>query len=458
MATGNQELQRGLKERHIQMIALGGAIGTGLFYGSATTIQLVGPAITISYIIGGIIIFLIMRALGEMSVDYPVAGSFSFYAYQNVGNFAGFFSGWNYWFNYIVVCMAEITAIGAYINFWYPGVPGWISALVALVLLTAVNLANVKAYGEFEFWFAIIKVVTIIAMIIAGLLLIFLGIGNNGQPLGFANLWAHGGFLPNGILGLLFSLVVVMFSFGGVELIGITAGEAENPQKSIPSAINKVVYRILLFYVGALTVMMIIYPWNQIGTQGSPFVEIFSKIGIPAAASIINAVVITAALSAFNSGLYSNGRMLYNLAQQGNAPEALGRVSKNGAPSIGILFSAGLILISVILNYLFPGKVFLYLISVATIAGILNWTMILLTQIKFRQNRSPEEIEKLHFKMPLFPISNYISLAFLAMVVVIMAFMPDMVYALYVAPIWFLILYIGYRIQLNYKAKTPVGD
>lgn len=449
----HKELHRGLKNRHIQMIALGGAIGTGLFYGSSTTIALVGPAITLSYLIGGIMIFLVVRALGEMSVDEPVSGAFSYYAYKYWGDFPGFFSGWNYWFNYIVVSMAELAVVGAYINFWLPNVPTWVSALIFLVAITLINLINVKAFGEFEFWFALIKVVAIIAMIIFGLLMIFFGLGNNGVPTGFSNLWAHGGFLPNGLWGLLLSLVIVMFSFGGVELIGITAGEADNPKKSIPKAINQVIWRILVFYIGALSILIIIYPWNQVGATGSPFVDIFSKIGIGAAAGILNVVVLTAALSTYNSGLYSNGRMLYSLALQGNAPRAFSKLSENGIPYIGVLFSSALTLITVILNFLVPGKVFMYLISIALIAGIFNWTMIMITQYKFRrQKEAANQADKLEFKLPLYPIANVITVAYLALVIVMMYFIPDMRISLYIGPIWIVLLYLGYKLRGN---KTP---
>ncbi|HEY8911209.1 MAG TPA: amino acid permease [Desulfosporosinus sp.] len=430
------------------MIALGGAIGTGLFYGSGTTIKLVGPGISLSYIIGGIAIFFIMRALGEMSVDEPVSGSFSHYAGRYWGDFAGFFSGWNYWFCYVVVSMAELSVVGVYINYWFPEVPTWISALVFLILITLVNLINVKAFGEFEFWFSLIKVVAIVAMILFGLFIIVFGLGNNGQPIGLSNLWAHGGYLPNGLWGLLLSLVIVMFSFGGVELIGITAGEADNPKESIPKAINQVVWRILLFYVGALLVLTIIYPWNLVGTTGSPFVEIFSKIGVPAAAGILNVVVLTAALSTYNSGLYSNGRMLHSLALHGSAPKMFAHLSKAGAPVTGVLFSSALTLIAVILNFLVPGKVFLYLISVATIAAIFNWTMILITHLKFRRAKQDSgEANDLAFKLPFYPLSNYVTLVFLAMVVVLMAYIPDMTYSLYIGPVWILILYIGYKVK-----------
>lgn len=453
MATNyeSEKLQRGLSNRHIQLIALGGAIGVGLFYGSSATIQMAGPAILLSYLIGGLVIFTIMRALGEMAVDEPVSGSFSSYANRYLGPFAGYLTGWTYWFMWVVVGMAEITVIGVYVNYWYPDIPQWVSALAAVLVVTLINLANVKAFGEFEFWFAMIKVVAIIGMILVGLGIILFGFGNGGQPVGFDNLWAQGGFMPNGVKGLVMSLVLVMFSFGGVELVGITAGEAKNPRKSIPSAINNVVWRILIFYIAALGIMMILYPWNQVGTNGSPFVLIFDKIGIPGAAHIINFVVLTAALSAFNSGLFSTGRMLYNLSLQNNGPKYFGQLNKHQTPRRGILFSASFLLVAVFLNYIIPEKVFMFISSVATVAVITSWTIILLTQLKFRQSKTKEEVGKLAFKMPLHPLSSYLALAFLAFVIVLMAFMEGMREALIVAPVWFLILYIGYRM----KKKSP---
>lgn len=446
MDTSNTDphIRRALKNRHIQMIALGGAIGTGLFYGSATVVKMAGPAIILSYLIGGIVIFFIMRALGEMAVDHPVSGSFSQYAYQYWGELPGFIAGWNYWFNYVVVGMAELSVIGIYINYWFPTVPTWVSALVCLVAVTLINTMNVKAYGEFEFWFAIIKVLAIIGMILFGIALIVFGVGNGGQPIGISNLWLHGGFFPHGIHGMIMSLVLVMFSFGGVELIGITAGEAENPDKSIPQAINQVVWRILLFYVGALTVILAIFPWDQIEVTGSPFVQIFMHVGIPSAANLLNFVVLTAALSAYNSALYSNGRMLYGLAVQGNAPKIFGKLNSAGAPVTAVLVSTAVTLIAVLLSYLDPEKVFFYFMALATISIIINWATILIVQLKFRKQQ--EQAHKtVMFKMPLYPITSYISLAFLGAVVVIMAFMPDMRFSLYIAPVWLLCLYIGYK-------------
>jgi len=452
MTSENHGMHRGLKNRHIQMIALGGAIGTGLFYGSAQTIQLAGPAITLSYTIGGIVIFLIMRMLGEMSVDEPVSGSFSHYAYKYWGEFPGFLSGWNYWFNYIVVSMAELTAVGIYIHYWWPDIPPWVSAFVFLVIITLINLVEVRMFGELEFWFALIKVIAIIGMIVLGILMIFAGIGTGGQAIGFENLWIHGGFMPNGVWGLLLSLVIVMFSFGGIELIGITAGEADNPKKSIPKAINQVIWRILLFYVGALMVMLIIYPWNKVGLEGSPFVQIFSKMGIPAAATILNIVVLTAALSVYNSGIYSNARMLYALAQQGNAPKAFIKLNNKGIPVAGVLASSACTLIAVVLNYLVPGKVFLYLISIAVLAAVINWVMIVIANLKFRAAKGAEA-ETLEFKVPGYPFANYFCIAFLLMIVGLMFQIDDMKLSLYVMPLWLAILWGAFRFKKQVIVK-----
>lgn len=447
-----EDLHRGLKNRHIQLIALGGAIGTGLFYGAGESISMAGPAVLLCYLVGGAVIFLIMRALGEMSVDTPVSGAFSYYAYRNWGDFPGFLSGWNYWFNYIAVSMAELVVVGAYVQYWFPSVPLWLSSLVFLVLITAVNLISVRAYGEFEFWFAIIKVLAICAMIVFGLCIILFGWGNGGDPTGINNLWEQGGFMPNGLAGMATAVVVVMFSFGGVELIGITAGEADDPKRSIPKAINQVVYRILIFYAGAIFVMVAIFPWNRLGGNESPFVTIFDRLGIAGAATILNVVVLTAALSAYNSGLYANGRMLYALSRQGNAPKAFSRLNAAGSPWVGVLVSSGVTALAVLLNYVMPGKVFLYVVSVALIAGIFNWSMIMITQMKFRK-RLGSNAATLQFRMPLFPIANIVVLIFLAAVAVGMYFNENYRIAVFIGPIWIAILAVAFYFKK--KAQGP---
>ncbi|WP_374978935.1 amino acid permease [Pseudomonas solani] len=461
MSSSEHELQRGLGERHIRLMALGACIGVGLFLGSAKAIQMAGPAIMLSYIIGGLAILVIMRALGEMAVHNPVAGSFSRYAQDYLGPLAGFLTGWNYWFLWLVTCVAEITAVAIYMQIWFPDVDRWVWALLALASMGTINLITVRAFGEFEFWFALIKIVTIIAMVVAGAGMIVFGIGNGGIATGISNLWNHGGFMPNGIQGVLMSLQMVMFAYLGVEMIGLTAGEARNPQKTIPNAINSVFWRILLFYVGALFVIMSIYPWNEIGTQGSPFVMTFERLGIKTAAGIINFVVITAALSSCNGGIFSTGRMLYSLAQHGQAPKPFARTSRNGVPRNALLLSIGALLLGVLLNYLVPEKVFVWVTSIATFGAIWTWAMILLAQMKFRRSLSPAEQGKLQFKMWLFPLSSYLALAFLVLVVVLMAFFEETRIALYIGPAFLVLLTVLYKV-LNLKAKVEadnaVGD
>ncbi|OAH59709.1 MULTISPECIES: amino acid permease [Bacillaceae] len=430
------ELQRGLEQRHITLMSLGAAIGVGLFLGSATAIKLAGPAILLSYAIGGIAIFFIMRALGEMAIQNPVAGSFSQYAHDYLGPLAGYITGWNYWFMWIITCMAEITAVGIYMEYWFPDVARWIWALSALVIVTAVNFMAVKMYGEFEFWFTLVKIVTILFMIAIGLGMITFGIGNGGIATGIHNLWIHGGFFANGYLGVFMSLSMVMFAYAGVEMIGITAGEAKNPTKSLSKAIDTVFWRILVFYIGALFVIMSIYPWTELGT-GSPFVMTFNKVGIPGAAGILNFVVLTAALSSCNSGIFSTGRMLFNLAQQGEAPAKYKKLSKIGIPSAAVLASAGALLIGVALNYLVPGKVFMLMTSIATFGAVWTWSIILLTQIRYRKSLSKESQKQLYYKMPFFPYSSYLTLAFLGFVIVMMGFFPGTRIALLFGPLWY---------------------
>lgn len=443
--TNNAEnLNRGLKQRHITLMSLGSAIGVGLFLGSASAIKLAGPSILFGYIIAGLAIFFIMRALGEMAIEQPVAGSFSKYAHDYLGPLAGFITGWNYWFLWVVTCMAEITAAGIYMEYWFPGTPRWVWALIALVLMSALNFLSVKVYGELEFWFALIKIVTIICMIVIGTGIILFGFGNGGVATGISNLWSHGGWFPNGFTGLLLSLQMVLFAYLGVELIGVTAGEAENPKKTLSKAIDNVFWRILIFYVGALFVMMAIYPWNEIGDKGSPFVLTFEQIGIAKAAGIINFVVLTAALSSCNGGLFSTGRMLFTLAQQKQAPEKFGQLNKNGIPSKGILATAFVLLIGVALNYVVPAKVFTWLTSISTFGAIWTWGVIVVAQLHFRKGLPQEAQNKLTYKMPLYPLSSYATLAFLILVLGIMAYSNDTRIALIVGPIWLIALVVVY--------------
>ncbi|ADW75296.1 aromatic amino acid transporter AroP [Rahnella aquatilis] len=445
------ELKRGLKNRHIQLIALGGAVGTGLFLGSASVIQSAGPGIILGYAIAGFIAFLIMRQLGEMVVEEPVAGSFSHFAYKYWGGFAGFASGWNYWVLYVLVAMAELTAVGKYIQFWWPEIPTWASAAVFFVLINAINLTNVKVFGEMEFWFAIIKVVAVVAMILFGGWLLFSDTA--GPQATVRNLWEQGGFLPHGMTGLVMMMAIIMFSFGGLELVGITAAEADNPETSIPKATNQVIYRILIFYVGSLAVLLSLMPWTRVGPDTSPFVLIFHDLGDALVANALNVVILTAALSVYNSCVYCNSRMLFGLAQQGNAPKALLNVDKRGVPVASILVSAATTALCVLINYLMPGEAFGLLMALVVSALVINWAMISLAHIKFRQAKRREGVEP-KFKALLYPLGNYICLLFMAAILVIMAITPGMAISVWLIPVWLVVLAIGYWIKNQQSGKS----
>ncbi|MDF7630907.1 aromatic amino acid transporter AroP [Erwiniaceae bacterium L1_55_4] len=439
-----ESLHRGLKNRHIQLIALGGAVGTGLFLGSASVIKSAGPAVILGYAIAGFIAFLIMRQLGEMVVEEPVAGSFSHFAYKYWGNFAGFASGWNYWVLYVLVAMAELSAVGKYIQFWYPEFPTWASAAIFFVVINAINLTNVKVFGEMEFWFAIIKVVAVIGMILFGGWLLFSG--NAGPQASVTNLWNQGGFLPHGMTGLVMMMAIIMFSFGGLELVGITAAEADNPQESIPKATNQVLWRILIFYIGSLAVLLSLLPWTRVTEETSPFVLIFHELGDAFVANALNVVILTAALSVYNSCVYCNSRMLFGLAQQGNAPKALLNVDKRGVPVATILVSAVATALCVLINYLMPGEAFGLLMSLVVSALVINWAMISLAHMKFRKKKDQQGVTT-RFKAVLYPFGNWLCLAFMAAVLVIMAMTPGMAISVWLIPVWIIILAVGYTIK-----------
>ena len=439
-----EALKRGLKNRHIQLIALGGAVGTGLFLGSASVIESAGPAVILGYAIAGFIAFLIMRQLGEMVVEEPVAGSFSHFAYKYWGNFAGFASGWNYWVLYVLVAMAELTAVGKYIQFWWPDFPTWASAAIFFVMINAINLTNVKVFGEMEFWFAIIKVVAVIGMILFGGWLLFSGHG--GPQATVRNLWEQGGFFPHGLGGLVMVMAIIMFSFGGLELVGITAAEADNPETSIPKATNQVLWRILIFYIGSLAVLLSLMPWTRVTADVSPFVFIFHELGDAMVANALNVVILTAALSVYNSCVYCNSRMLFGLAQQGNAPKALLKVDRRGVPVLTILVSAVATALCVLINYLMPGEAFGLLMSLVVSALVINWAMISLAHLKFRRKKDQQGVTT-RFKALFYPVGNWICLIFLAAILVLMATTPGMVISVWLIPVWLVILGIGYFIK-----------
>ncbi|WPN98689.1 amino acid permease [Pseudomonas sp. MUP55] len=444
-------LKRGLNARHIRFMALGSAIGTGLFYGSASAIQMAGPAVLLAYLIGGAAVFMVMRALGEMAVHNPVSGSFGQYAGTYLGPMAGFILGWTYAFEMIIVCLADVTAFGIYMGFWFPEVARWVWVLGIVFLIGGLNLCNVKVFGEMEFWLSLLKVGAIVAMILGGFGIMLFGIHSAGetQAAGLSNLWAHGGFMPNGIGGLIASFAVVMFAFGGIEIIGITAGEAKDPQRVIPKAINAVPLRILLFYVLTLFVLMAIYPWPQIGSQGSPFVQIFSNLGIGSAATILNIVVISAAVSAINSDIFGAGRMMYGLAQQGQAPKGFAQLSRHGVPWMTVLVMGAALLGGVVLNYLIPENVFLLIASIATFATVWVWLMILFTQVAMRRSMTKAQVAELKFPVPFWPYAPAAAIVFMLFVFGVLGYFPDTQAALMVGAVWIVLLVVAYLLWVK---------
>ncbi|HEX4619905.1 MAG TPA: amino acid permease [Steroidobacteraceae bacterium] len=438
------DLARNLKNRHIQLIALGGTIGVGLFLGSAKAISHAGPGLLVAYAVGGVAIFFIMRALGELLTYRPVAGSFATYADEFCGPLPGFITGWSYWFAWVATVMAEITAIGVYVRFWLPAVPQWLPPLVALAVLYGANLLAVRVFGELEFWFALIKVVTIVGLILAGLGVIVFHVGELGGTASFTNLWSHGGFLPGGVLAVLLTLQIVMFAYEGVELIGVTAGESHDPAVVLPKATNGIIARILIFYLGALLIIMSLVPWTQLDPKMSPFVFVFGKLGLPGAASVINLVVITAAASSCNSGLFSTGRMLWTLGQRRQAPRVFATLNRGQVPAAGIHASAAIMLLGVLLNYLVPERVFTMVTSIALIGTLWTWGIILVAHANYRRAVAAGRATPAPFRMPGAPLANWLVLAFLVLVTAMLARDPDSRVALYVAPVWFALLLIGY--------------
>lgn len=424
------QLSRTMTAGQMEMISLGGAIGVGLFMGSTSTIKWTGPSVLLAYAFVGLILYVVMRALGEMIYINPGTGSFADYATEYVHPLAGYLAKWANVFEYIVVGMSEVVAATEYLKYWWPHLHTWFVGIIIILFLVAANLASAKAYGSLEFWFAMIKVVTIIMMIILGFMVIFFGFGNGGHPTGFSNLWAHGGFFTGGVKGFFFSMSIIVGSYEGIELLGISAGEVADPQKAIVKSVKSVLFRILIFYVGAIFVIVTIYPWNKLSSVGSPFVSTFAKVGITSAASIINFVVLTAALSGANSGIYSSSRMLFKLSHEGDAPKIFGRLSKRIVPDAAILGISGGILIGFILDMVVTmynhsiSDLFVIVFSSSVLPGMVPWFVILLAELKFRRN-NPQVMVDHPFKLPLYPFSNYFAFIMLIVIVIFMFINPD---------------------------------
>jgi D-serine/D-alanine/glycine transporter len=439
-------LKRSLSNRHLQLIAIGGAIGTGLFMGSGKTISLAGPSILLVYLIIGVMLFFVMRAMGELLLSNLQYKSFIDFSTDLLGPWAGFFCGWTYWFCWIITAIADVIAIAAYAQFWFPGLAPWIPAVLCVMLLAGLNLTTVRLFGELEFWFALIKIIAICALIVTGFGLVAWGFHSpSGHQASFANLWNDGGFFPKGLSGFFAGFQIAVFAFVGIELVGTTAAETADPERNLPRAINSIPVRIIIFYVLALVVIMAVTPWRLVEPGKSPFVELFVLAGIPAAASLINFVVLTSATSSANSGIFSTSRMLYGLAEENHAPGMFKRLSRAAVPSRGLLFSCFCLLLGAMLVYVIPNLVTVFTL-VTTLAAILFmfvWSLILCAYIAYRRKR-PHLHAASKYKMPGGVFMCWVCLAFFVFVLVLLSLQPDTRAALIASPLWFVLLGLGY--------------
>ncbi|WP_067487113.1 MULTISPECIES: D-serine/D-alanine/glycine transporter [Dickeya] len=455
VANSHNDLRRNLTNRHIQLIAIGGAIGTGLFMGSGKTISLAGPSIIFVYMIIGFMLFFVMRAMGELLLSDLNYKSFSDFSADLLGPWAGFFTGWTYWFCWVVTGIADVVAISAYAQFWFPDLSQWISSLLCVLVLLTLNLATVKLFGEMEFWFAMIKIVAIVALIAIGAVLVAMQfVSPSGTAASLSNLWRDGGLFPKGLSGFFAGFQIAIFAFVGIELVGTTAAETKNPNVVLPRAINAIPIRIIMFYVFALIMIMSVTPWSHIAADKSPFVEMFVLVGLPAAASVINFVVLTSAASSANSGVFSTSRMLFGLARQGYAPASFGRLSKRAVPSGGLLFSCICLLCGVVLIYLIPNvmTVFTLVTTVSAILFMFVWSIILCSYLVYRRQR-PQRHQSSAYKMPCGIIMCWVCLAFFAFVLVLLTLQPDTLQALTVTPLWFVVLAVAYQILRHRRQR-----
>ncbi|EJM74955.1 amino acid permease [Pseudomonas sp. GM55] len=445
-------LKRRLENRHIQLIAISGAIGTGLFMGSGKMIALSGSSIILVYAIIGFFVFCIMRAMGEMLLANLEMGSFAELVHHYLGPRAGFILAWSYWLSWVVVAVGDVVVVAGFLQYWYPNLPTWIPAFSTMFLLLVLNMLAVKAFGEVEFWFGLIKIIAIVALVVTGLVMVATSYTSPaGVTASFSHLVAPGVVMPHGILGFLAGFQIAIFSFVGTELLGTAAAEAHNPEKTLPKAINTIPLRILLFYVTALACIISVISWANVPANRSPFVELFLLGGLPAAAGMINFVVMTSAASSANSGVYSGSRMLYGLSHNKQAPQAFGRLSGSGTPARALVFSGLCMAIALTLLFAIPDimVIFTLVSTISAVMVIVTWSLILLSYFAYRRS-NPEAHVRSTFKLPGGKFTAGISLAFLMFVLCLLALEPDTRTALYVMPIWYIGLLLAYR----YNAKA----
>ena len=451
----------GLNARHIHFIALGSAIGTGLFYGSAGAIQAAGPSVLLVYLLGGAVVYFMLRALGEMSVRNPVRGSFAVYCRKYLGGWGGYITGWMFAFEMMIVCLADLTAITIYMKFWFPTTPAWVWITVTLLIISAANLAAVRLFGELEFLLTLIKVGAVVAMIVGGAAILAFNLGSQPETMGVSNLWSDGGFFANGISGMAASFILVLFAFGGTEIIGVAGTEAEDPDRSIPKAVNTVPARILIFYVLSILIILMINPWRTINGEDSPFVQIFDTLGVSWAAALLNVVVLSASLSAINADLFGTGRVLAGLAKEKLAPRAMAKTYRD-VPVMTVVMLIIALIVGVILNQRYP-DIFETVAALATFATIFVWLMILLAHIASRRNISPAEEQNLKFPVPFWPYGQRFAVAFILFTFGTMVWMEEFHTALIVGVAFLILMSILYFVtgrpqaiaedEVEYEAK-----
>lgn len=433
-----RSLKRNLTNRHVQLIAIGGAIGTGLFMGSGKTIATSGPSVLLVYVIIGAVLFLFMRTMGELLLSDERYTTFADIARDLIGPWAGFVTGWTYWMCWVVTGVADMVAITGYVRFWWPNTPAWIPILAMTLLLFSLNAMTVKAFGETEFWFALVKIIAILALVAVGIAMVALGtVDDQGSAAAVANLWSHGGFFPTGFKGFLGGFQIALFAFVGIELVGTTVAETADPEKTLPKAINSIPVRIMLFYVAALAAIMMVTPWDQVDPERSPFVTMFSMTGLGAAATIVNLVVLTSAASSANSGIYSTSRMLFGLANRGDAPKVFSRLSKRHVPRNALFLSCVLLLSAIILmasgDSISAAFTLVTSMSATLFMGV--WVVIVVSYLLHLRNRR-ELHEASVFKAPGGALAAWIVLVFMAAMVVVLALFPDTRAGLLTSLIW----------------------
>ncbi|KQL53933.1 GABA permease (4-amino butyrate transport carrier) [Heyndrickxia shackletonii] len=415
MEKKQQDLKKGLLPRHVQFIALAGMIGTGIFKGSSDTLSIAGPSVVLAYLLGGLLLLIVMVALGEMAIAHP-GMNVQHLVNKAFGHRVSFIVGWLYWINWVIVTTVELLAGGSFLQYWFPNIPLWLLSFLCAAVILGINSFHVKFYGELEFWFAGIKIFALIAFIILGCLILS-GILPSSIDNPISNYTSHGGFFPHGIGGIFSAFLVVMFSYGGAELIGVAVTETQNAKKVLPKIVKGTVWRVIIFYICPILIICGIVPWDKVSGVDSPFVQVFSTAGLPGAANIMNFVLLTAVLSAANSGIYATSRTLFSMAQTGEAPKLLLKVSKNGTPINGILITGFLILIGVFLAYLAPENIINYMMTIPGFTIMLIWISICFSQLKLR----PQYKEKPFFQVKWFPFTTI--LALIGLITIFISFM-----------------------------------